>query len=209
MRFWHKKKKGRNERAGRKVFGFLADPGLADGVRFLATVLESPIYPVAEHLIQIGAAHVIKNLEDEESRKQLHQHLVDDHLLVERLDSKERLLDSSTMDSSLNPQQEAVARAVMDLINRLERDHVPHDVVIEAVERIAARIERRRRAAQTELNAERLLDLETLRELDRRFPRLIPAVLELTAKLGPDGVARALSTSAQSSQTGEPGEEWG
>jgi hypothetical protein len=70
----------------RKVFGFLCDPNLARGVKTLARYLEVPIYPLAEHLIQLGAGLVVPALDDEEKKKELQEHLANEHLLVPSFD---------------------------------------------------------------------------------------------------------------------------
>jgi len=77
MRFFNRKR-----RRKRKVFGFLCDPNLAFGVRFIAADLEVPIYTVAEHLLQLGVAQMYPALEDEEHKKELQEHLINEHLLV-------------------------------------------------------------------------------------------------------------------------------
>ena len=74
--FWKKSQRRR------KVFGFLCDPELAVGVKMLAAALESPIYPLAEHLLQLGARQIAPALKDPELTKRLQQHLLKGHLLV-------------------------------------------------------------------------------------------------------------------------------
>ena len=52
----------KKKRKQRKVFGFLCDPKLALGVKFIAADLKVPIYVVAEHLLQLGVAQMYRIL---------------------------------------------------------------------------------------------------------------------------------------------------
>ena len=78
----------RRRKQRRKIFGFPCDQSIALGVRILAAHLEVPIYVVAEHLLQIGASLALPALDDEELRKELHEHLVNEHLLSPSLDDR-------------------------------------------------------------------------------------------------------------------------
>jgi len=89
----------------RRVFGFLCDPSLALAVKFIAHDLQCPIYPVAEHLLQLGAALVLPALEDEELKKELQEHLVREHLLVPTLDGQSEY-DRATMAEALTKKQD-------------------------------------------------------------------------------------------------------
>ena len=79
----------RKKRRVRKVFGFLCDPELALGVKLLAHQLEVPIYPLAEHLLQLGAGEVIREIEQPERKRKLQDHLLNGHLLVPALTGDE------------------------------------------------------------------------------------------------------------------------
>ena len=54
----------------------------------LAADLGTPIYPVVEHLLQLGAAQILPALQREELKKQLQEHLLREHLLVPSLGEK-------------------------------------------------------------------------------------------------------------------------
>ncbi len=62
---------------------------LASGVKLLAHALEVPIYPLAEHLLQLGAREVFRELEDPERKKRLQEHLLQGRLLVPALTGEE------------------------------------------------------------------------------------------------------------------------
>jgi hypothetical protein len=96
----------RNKARKRKVFGFLCDPQIARAVKVTARYLESPIYPVAEHLIQLGAQLVLLELQSEESKKKLKEHLVNEHLLAPNVD-KENDYDSEIVAKALKKRGES------------------------------------------------------------------------------------------------------
>lgn len=76
MRFKEKQK------VVRRVFGFPCDPELALSTKVLAKLIPAPIFPTAEHILQLGGAAVAIALQDEQSRKDLEQYILREHLLV-------------------------------------------------------------------------------------------------------------------------------
>ena len=82
---WFFKRKKQKER---KVFGFLCDPKLALAIKMMAHHLETPIYPVAEHLLQLGMKEMVAMLDDEALKERLQRHLLQQHLLVTELDEE-------------------------------------------------------------------------------------------------------------------------
>jgi hypothetical protein len=50
-------------------------------MKVITVALEVPRYVIAEHLLQVGAQHVLKTIKDSENRQQLQEHLVGAHLL--------------------------------------------------------------------------------------------------------------------------------
>ncbi|MFC1963720.1 hypothetical protein ACFLVL_03765, partial [Chloroflexota bacterium] len=54
-------------------------------VRLLAKLLDSPIYPLHEHLLQLGLTLVVATLDSERGKKHLMNHLTRDHLLQPKL----------------------------------------------------------------------------------------------------------------------------
>ncbi len=111
----------------RKVFGFLCDPKLALGVKMLAADLEVPIYPVAEHLLQLGVAQMYPSLEDEEAKKELQDHLISDHLLTSALDEQnENEYDQAAAANATKEQKDRQARidAAIELVRIFEMQGV-------------------------------------------------------------------------------------
>ena len=70
---------------GRKQFNFACDQVIFLQLEALARKLEVPIYPLAEHLLQIGLESCLVEARDDTRRELLQRHLVHDHLLVEGL----------------------------------------------------------------------------------------------------------------------------
>ena len=118
----------RKKRRIRKVFGFSCDPKLAVGVRMIAADLEVPIYVVAEHLLQLGAAQIYPDLEDEEAKRQLQEHLVSHHLLRLALGEEDEY-DAAAVAKIQEErrQREAKVEAALELIRIHELGKVPLD----------------------------------------------------------------------------------
>ena len=70
----------------------MCDNKLVLGLKALAQHLEIPIYPLAEHILQMGMAEVITGIEDEAFIEDLQRHLLQDHLLVKELKPSSELI---------------------------------------------------------------------------------------------------------------------
>lgn len=181
----------------RQVFGFLCDRALALHVKILAGHLEVPIYPLAEHLLQLGLAHILDEISSnpdnvEMVKEELSQHLVREHLLVEKLADEDfgHLLIARHGELTLQQQQEV--NAVISLVKRLEDRGLPCDTVLEVVENLITEHERQRKLQQLKYELQRDIDLRVLREINRRFPRLIPALQKLMTRYPAEELAHVL-----------------
>lgn len=119
---WFLNSKKRQER---KVFGFLCDPKLALGVKFIAADLKVPIYVVAEHLFQLGVAQMYSALEDEDAKKELQEHLINQHLLASAL-SEDNEYDRAAAANSRSQEKKRRSRidAAVKLVRVLEMEGV-------------------------------------------------------------------------------------
>ncbi|TET39167.1 MAG: hypothetical protein E3J65_04275 [Dehalococcoidia bacterium] len=188
------KKKYKN----RQVFGFLCDRALALRIKMLAGVIKVPIYCLCEHLLQLGLAHISaeigSNLENlEPMEEELREHLLSQHLLVERLDDEGYEQNLIVKHAGLTSDEEKLAKAVIDLVKRFEDEGIPHGLAIEIIQELATRLERRRKVQQMERELRRQIDLETLQQINERFPGLIPGLLKLMAKYPTEDLERAVS----------------
>ena len=76
----------KREEIGRKQLNFACDAGLITRLKLLATYLETPFYPLAEHVLQLGMSDLAVELSDSTLTENLQRHLLEGHLLVGQLD---------------------------------------------------------------------------------------------------------------------------
>ena len=76
----------------RRQFNMTIDAGLVMGVKLLAAILKVPRYVIVEHLLQVGSYHILQALEDPEKRQELEKHLIDVHLLGNKLQDDDHIL---------------------------------------------------------------------------------------------------------------------
>lgn len=55
---------------------------LTDLVRYMADKLEIPVYPLMEHIVQLGVGEIVVLERDDALKDRLCRHLVQDHLLT-------------------------------------------------------------------------------------------------------------------------------
>jgi len=67
----------------RKQLNFNCDESIVLVVKLLASILECPFYCLAEHIMQVGAEEVLKQIQGGK-KEELQRHLVDTHLLADR-----------------------------------------------------------------------------------------------------------------------------
>lgn len=66
----------------RRIFGFPCDTHLIMILKAVIAQIPSPIYPAMEHLCQLGCSAFLYALQDEQSRKNLEEHILKEHMLV-------------------------------------------------------------------------------------------------------------------------------
>ena len=70
----------------RAQFNVMCDKRLIELVRGLARDLEAPIFCITEHLLEIGVLEIAFLITDADQKQALQRHLVQNHLLVSKLD---------------------------------------------------------------------------------------------------------------------------
>ena len=112
------------ESISRVQVNFMCDNQLATRLKVLAHALEVPIYPLIEHLLQLGLSEAAIIATDEALRERFCHHLVEDHLLTPatkpesepiskralRLQNAIRLLELLENRSSPQAQREVILR---------------------------------------------------------------------------------------------------
>lgn len=57
---------------------------MAQRLKILARFLETPLYPLTEHVIEVGIANLKGEIEDKTLRQLLKRHIIQQHLLEKR-----------------------------------------------------------------------------------------------------------------------------
>lgn len=70
---------------GRQQFNVVLDRRVILALKSIASDLQIPLYPLCEHLLQLGLSEVLTIVEDEAQKEILQRHLLEDHLLVKEL----------------------------------------------------------------------------------------------------------------------------
>lgn len=69
----------------RKDFNVLVDKKLILRIKLMAAELETPLYPLVEHLLELGLAEVGVEIQDAALETELKQHLFRDHLMSDKV----------------------------------------------------------------------------------------------------------------------------
>ncbi len=91
-KYLHRNEKKYVKAIKRRQLNFSCSEGVILGVKYMAAVLEVPMYVIAEHLLQVGSYHVWKGAKDPKNREKLVEHLVKVHLLGDELGDGEDIL---------------------------------------------------------------------------------------------------------------------
>ena len=70
----------------RPIFGFPCTPLISYNIRAIAQTVGLPIYCLGEHALQAGITLISTQLEDEKAAESLKEHLIGEHLLVNKVD---------------------------------------------------------------------------------------------------------------------------
>lgn len=114
------------QQIGRKQLNVMCDNRLILQLKALASYLEIPIYPLCEHVLQLGLAEVLTGIEDEALKENLERHLLQDHLLVKELQA----MDETTSRRALR------LRNTMKLLDLIELKAGSPEAVREIIARL-------------------------------------------------------------------------
>lgn len=127
-----KKKNTRKDK--RKVYGFLCDPGISNGVTATAGELGLPDYAVGEHALDLGLRQVVSDLQDEETKKDLEEHLIENHFLKAFLHVDNRYDNETAIRiRKWQLRQWEFDRVAHKLVNMVAREGIPPELIIKTV----------------------------------------------------------------------------
>jgi hypothetical protein len=109
---------------GRDQWNFACDKRISIAIKMLAKELEIPIYPLCEHILQLGMSEVVIATENENLKEELCRHLVQSHLLVP--------------ETELEPPSEGAlrARSVISFLHTVENWAGSPEALAEVVKRM-------------------------------------------------------------------------
>ena len=80
----------KNDKVSRRQLNFACDAYLIARLKLLAKYLDTPLYPLAEHIMELGMSEVAVMTRDKALTEILQRHLLQEHLLVRQLNPVER-----------------------------------------------------------------------------------------------------------------------
>ena len=80
----------KREEIGRKQLNFACDVSLIARLKLLARYLDTPFYPLAEHVMELGISEITVNIQDRALTELLQRHLLKEYLLVGQLNPVDR-----------------------------------------------------------------------------------------------------------------------
>ena len=75
-------KQFKREQLNRCQLNFTCDTSLIARLKLLATYLETPFYPLAEHALELGMDEIAVRIKDKALTEGLQRHILKEHLLV-------------------------------------------------------------------------------------------------------------------------------
>ena len=80
----------KREEIGRKQLNFTCDFGIIERLKLLTRYLDTPFYPLAEHVLELGMSDIAATIRDSALIELLQRHLLREHLLVGELKPTDR-----------------------------------------------------------------------------------------------------------------------
>jgi len=150
-------------------------------VRALAAGLRTQIGAVMEHIVGLGMEYLCLRLERGQKEQaqeieQLREHLEKDHIGVDQLQHSEEIL---LTPDSLSGERAEEYHAIQSLVLEYQREGVPHTIVIQMLNRFYNHLQHQRRRDEVREKLRHTVDLQALRQLHAKYPRLIKAIYGL------------------------------
>lgn len=83
-------KRYKKDEINRAQLNFTCDVGLIARLKLLANYLDTPFYPLAEHVLELGISEIAVKIKDSALTELLQRHLLEEHLLVGHLNPVDR-----------------------------------------------------------------------------------------------------------------------
>ncbi|MFC1971748.1 hypothetical protein ACFLV0_07520 [Chloroflexota bacterium] len=122
-------KQFKREQFTRCQLNFTCDVGLIAHLKLLAMYLETPFYPLAEHVLELGISEIGISIQDKALTELLQRHLLKEHLLVGQLNPVDRSISerAKRIDNALKflkfiEQKAGSVEAVEHIIERFARE---------------------------------------------------------------------------------------
>ena len=122
-------KQFKREQVNRCQLNFTCDVGLIARLKLLAKYLDTPFYPLAEHVMELGLSEIAVNIQDSTLTELLQRHLLQEHLLVAHLDpidrhvsKRARRIDSALKFLELIEHKAGSIEAVEQIIDRMLKE---------------------------------------------------------------------------------------
>ena len=83
-------KQFKREQVNRCQLNFTCDVSLITRLKLLAKYLDTPFYPLAEHVLELGMSEIAATIQDRALTEGLQRHILKEHLLVGQLNPVDR-----------------------------------------------------------------------------------------------------------------------
>ena len=122
-------KKYKKDRIHRSQLNFTCDIRLIARLKLLAKYLDTPFYPLAEHVLELGMIEVAAKLQDSTLTELLQRHILEEHLRVGHLDpldghvsERAKRIDNALKLLQLVEYKAGSVEAVEQIIDRLLKE---------------------------------------------------------------------------------------
>lgn len=115
----------------RKQFNFYCDRNLYFGIKTLAHYLKVPMYPLLEHLMQLGLQEGEACMQNDVLKREFINHLIQDHLLVPVINNRNE--PNSTRKQSIEN-----ALSVVELLDMMANPMEQVEIIARLIQEVAS-----------------------------------------------------------------------